>query len=347
MIVDDNQMNLDLLAAALKELSVTAALNPLKALEIIKQEKFDLFLLDIMMPEMSGFDLAKEIKKSGINENAPVMFISALSGTGNKIKGYNLGSYAYIEKPFNIEVVRSQIYNILKTKFIQENLDNQKETFLAMVTHDLKSPVNAEISALKLLLGVDELDGVQREIISDILGAAKYMKNLVDNVLGKYKLENGTMNLHRRLYCLETLIAECIEEVKYLLNDKGQIPVFECKLQNSEINADYVELKRVIHNLLVNASEYGHKNTKIEMKLRDCMQRFVFSVKNYGSGIRASDPNEIFNKDFSSTEKRTGTGLGLYIAKRIIDAHGGDIKAKSKQDEYVKITFTLPKNICK
>ena len=118
MVVDDNQMNIDLLKETLSvlELDIKTFLKPIEASKIVNDEKFDLFLLDIMMPEMSGFELANIIKRTKINSDAPIIFISALSDAENKIMGYNVGSCAYIEKPFDIAVVRSQIYNMLKTK---------------------------------------------------------------------------------------------------------------------------------------------------------------------------------------------------------------------------------------
>ena len=102
MIVDDNYMNVQLLEEVLSELNleITSFIKPAQACEVLLHEKFDIFLLDIMMPEISGFDLAKKIQETPHNKNAPIVFISALSDSENKIIGYDLGSHAYIEKPF-------------------------------------------------------------------------------------------------------------------------------------------------------------------------------------------------------------------------------------------------------
>lgn len=349
MIVDDNQMNIDLLVETLSTmgLQITTFLKPVEASKMVAHQKYDLFLLDIMMPDMSGFDLAKVIKSTKTNADTPIMFISALSDPENKIRGFNLGSCAYIEKPFNVNVVRSQIYNVLKTKRLQDALNDRKETFLAMVTHDLKTPVNAEICALELLLKnqSSELDGFQSEIINDILGAAKYMKNLVENVLHKYKFDNEKMTLNKKHTSLKMLIVECIEETKYLFEDKNQQLVFNCSVRNSESEIDCIEIKRVVHNLLINAIEYGRKSTKISIELFETKNEFVFSIKNIGHGIELKNPNDIFEKFITIAEKnkKAGTGLGLYISKKIIEAHGGTISAESKVDDYTKISFTLPK----
>lgn len=349
LIVDDNQMNIDLLVETLSEmgLEIITFLKPIEASRAAINTKFDLCLLDIMMPEMSGFDLAGEIKNTSLNCETPIMFISALSDPENKIKGFNLGSCAYIEKPFNVNVVRSQIYNTLKTKRLQDALNDRKETFLAMVTHDLKTPVNAEICALELLLDSksSDVEGFHGEVIRDILGAAKYMKTLVDNILHKYKCDNGNMVLKKQMFSLKTLAIECIEETKYLFEDKNQQLIFNCNVKNSDIIIDCIEIKRVVHNLLINAIEYGRRNTQITIEIYETEEDLFFSIKNLGIGISFENPNDIFEKHitYAAHDKKAGNGLGLYISKKIIDAHNGTINVESKTNEYTKMTFTLPK----
>jgi two-component system sensor histidine kinase VanS len=207
--------------------------------------------------------------------------------------------------------------------------------FLAMVAHDLKSPINAEILALKQLLHTDD-PSARTALIHDILGAANYMKHLVDNILGKYKLETGIMTMHKGDFCLKNLVSECIEETKYLFDFKTA--AFHCKTKNTQINADYFEIKRVIHNLVLNALEHSARDTKIEIELRKKRNEIILSIKNYGFGI--ADTKAIFSQNFTSG-KRAGTGLGLYISKQIIEAHNGTISAQSR-GKWVKITFALP-----
>lgn len=353
MIVDDNPMNVELLAQTLANsgLNISTFLNPVDAGIAAEKEKFDLFLLDIMMPDMSGFELAKLIKETEINENAPIMFISALSDSENKITGYNLGSCAYIEKPFDINVVRSQIINTLKTKQLQEAMNNKKESFIAMVTHDLKSPVASEIAALEMLAQNYMRSGCELEkaIVSDLLGASKYMKNLLENVLNKYSFENGDILLNKEIAILDKLIIESLEETKYLMLDKQIRVSYVNKTHNSEIMIDYLEIKRVVHNLLMNAIEYSPKNSEISIELSENERSYVFSIINQNKGIPIENPDEIFNKfvSYANKHKRLGSGLGLYIAKRIIDAHNGTIKIDVSDKNYVRFIFSLPKSSLK
>lgn len=348
MIVDDNQMNIDLLVETLSvlDLNITTFIKPVEASKIISNEKFDLFLLDIMMPEMSGFELANIIKRSKINSETPIVFISALSDAENKIMGYNIGSSAYIEKPFDVGVVRSQIYNMLKTKRLQDALNDKKETFLAMVTHDLKTPIYAEICALELLnKNHEKLNDLQKEIITDILGAAKYMKNLVENITQKYRAENENLILQKAKCSLKNIIINCIEDTKYLFEEKKIKYILNCSAKDPSSMMDELEIKRVVHNLIINTIEHGIPKSKVIMDIKESEQNLIFSITNFGVGLEIKNPDDIFLKyvSYADKHKKLASGLGLYIAKKIIDAHNGSIKVESEANKYVRFIFSLPK----
>lgn len=299
------------------------------------------------MPEMSGFELAKIIKHSKLNSDTPIVFISALSDSENKIMGYNIGSCAYIEKPFDVSVVRSQIYNMLKTKRLQDALNDKKETFLAMITHDLKTPIYAEICALELLNKNNEkMDGMQREIITDILSAAKYMKNLVENITQKYKVENESLVLQKTKASLKNIVIACIEDTKYLFEEKNIKYTLNCNAKEPFAIFDELEIKRVVHNLIINTIEHGISKSKVIMDIKETGKNLIFSITNFGIGLEIQNPDDIFLKyvSYANKNKKLASGLGLYIAKKIIDAHNGTIKVESEVNKYVKFTFTLPKS---
>lgn len=351
MIVDDNPLNTMLLEETLSalELNLVTCQKPLEAAKIVQEEEFDLFLLDIMMPELSGFDLAEIIRKSVKNANTPLMFVSALSDSENKIKSFDYGSYAYIEKPFDIKVVRAQICTLLKTYNERKELEKQKEKYWAMVTHDMKGPVYAEVSALEFVLNQygKSLDDVQKEILQDILSSTKYLKNLVNNVLMKYKDDNGNLVIQKDYHSLKSLIKECQNEVRYIAAEKNQIITVDFNAQTDECLFDLAEIKRVINNLLTNSLKYGTKDSEINIVINENDEFIIFSITNNGIGIKLKDPNEVFEKftSYSEEHRSINTGLGLYIAKQIIVAHGGDITVNSVPNEYTTLTFTLPKII--
>lgn len=348
MVVDDNIMNIELIEETLRGLGINIEVytQPKNAIEQIQQNSYDLFLLDILMPEISGFDIAEEIKNSNLNKNSPIMFISALSDYEYKISGYNVGACFYIEKPFDVKILRRQVYNVLKEEELKKHSNQSKDKYLAMITHDLKTPITAEINALKLLLknSLGQLNEPQQEIISDILSSAKFLKSLTDNILCSYKHKSSQLELSTETCNFIKLITDSIEETKYLLKDKELQIQFKTNLSHANISLDIIEIKRVINNLIGNAADYAPFGSKIELDLSKIGNEYLFSISDSGCGIKLENPNDIFdcNMTLAKESKRIGFGLGLFISKNIVESHGGRIFAESKIGEGTKITFSLP-----
>lgn len=348
MIVDDNIMNVELLEETLSslELNITSFVKPKEAQKVILQKKFDLFLLDVMMPDMSGFELALEIKESPLNQNVPIVFISALSDSNNKLQGYDLGSFAYIEKPFDINIIKSQIFNILKTQKMYESLARTKDSFYATVTHDLKTPISAGINALNMLRNetLGELEDDQLEIIEDLLHSTKFMQDMVENILCKNKVENNKIMLSKQVFSLKKVVEHCIELTKYILAPKNQQIVFRSDIGEALLPLDFLEMKRAIHNLIANASDYSPRGSKIIIEIFEVENSIAFSIQDFGNGIDLSLQNDVFSQymSFAKKYKKVGSGLGLYITKSIVEAHGGKINLTSRIGYGTKITFYLP-----
>lgn len=348
MIVDDNLMNVQLLEEILSKfnLEISSFLKPKDAYHSILHEKFDLFLLDVMMPEMSGFELAKKIKDSPLNKNIPIIFISALSDSHNKIKGYNLGSFSYIEKPFDVNIIKSQIFNILKNQKAQEIIKSDKETFFATVAHDLKTPISAGINALNILLNknLGDLEENQHELVEDILNSTKFMQDMVENILCKDKIENDKISLSKQVYSIKELVEHCVELTKYILIPRKQKILLECSINNPLLPLDFLEMKRAIHNLIANASAYSPDKSKILIKIFETGSDIGILVQDFGRGIDLEHQKDVFSQYMSMAKKykTVGSGLGLYITKRIIEAHKGKIELESKIGYGTKITILLP-----
>jgi len=349
VIVDDNIMNIKLLEEILSDftnLDICSYQKPELILDELESQKFDLFLVDVLMPNMSGFELAEKIKISKINSSTPIVFISAMSDTENKLNGYNLGAYSYIEKPYNVEVVKSQIYNLLKNIDSNKLEESLKDSFVAMLTHDLKSPINAEIRALELLMGhkFGEISNCQNEVIGGVLNSAKYMKQITDQILSHYKLKNGKIELKKERCCLETLVKEAVEEMRFLFEEKSQKVKFKCKVKNTDTCVDTIEIKRVLINLLSNAIEYSPTDSKISIELSKSHNFYVLKVKDSGYGVDVDNKDTVFNEYMSMAKKykKIGFGLGLNICKLIISAHGGSIEMDSKPQKGTVVKFTLP-----
>lgn len=348
MIVDDNLMNVELLEEILSDfnIKVFTFLKPKEAYKAVLKEKFDLFLLDVMMPEMSGFELAKKIKETPQNKNTPVLFISALSDSRSKIKGYDLGSVAYIEKPFDIKLIKSQVFNFLKYQKQQEKVTQDKENFLAIIAHDLKTPIRSGINALNLLLNenLGKLGEPQQEIIENMLESSTFMKDMVENILCNNKIQRDKMNVDKQTCDFKDIVQSCIETSKYIISGKNQTIEFHCNLKNPLLKVDLLEIKRVINNLIVNASQYSPEGGKILIKVFKIGTVMGLSVRDFGRGIPFDKQEDVFLEYISLAKKykTVGTGLGLFVSKTIVEAHGGEINLKSKKGYGTRITILLP-----
>jgi len=347
MIVDDNDLNIKLLSNILDDLGldIVSCNNPVEGLNLAKHQKFDLFLLDILMPEMSGFELAESIKKTFINSATPVIFVSAISGTENIMNGYNLGAYSYIEKPYHPNLVKAQIYNLLKLEAQKKSEEKNKENFIAALTHDLKSPINAEINALKLLVN-DKIQNksFKKEVLSELLNSAKYMKLITDKIICHYKQKYSKIKLSTEKTNFNKVVLSCINELKYLADEKNITIRYKSPNENIFANIDIIEIKRVINNLISNAVEYSYNYNYIDISVQKIYNDLIFEIRDYGRGINLKTYNHIFEEyvSLSKEHKKTGFGLGLHICKKIIEAHMGEIHIRSKPENGTIITFKIP-----
>ena len=217
------------------------------------------------------------------------------------------------------------------------------ETYFAMAVHDLKTPINAQILATEYLLKTNYLSEDLNELITDILGSAKYLKLLVDNMLTKYQIDMQHQNLCIKQNIVSEVAADAINCVKFLTDEKNVEVKFVNEIKTDVQKFDYIEIKRVLTNLLSNAADFTKE--KIILKITETKKYIRFSVADFGVGISLKNKADIFNKDLtlSKFQKRLGTGLGLFISKQIIEAHGGKICVKSKPDKGSVISFILPK----
>jgi len=346
LIVDDNPLNAEIIKETLEQIDQDSviSLNGLHALELVEKEKFDLILLDIMMPEISGFEVIKQLKSRHSVMHIPVIFISALDETSNIVKGFNLGSNEYITKPFKMAEFKARILSILKIKDLQD----QQETFMATLTHDLKTPIVAQMRTLEMLLNekFGTINENQKSIIQETLNSNIYMFGMVNNLLAAYKYENKGVNLSKHYFNLNQLIQDCYNQLKYVAEDKKQTVILNFEKDCFDILADSLEIKRVIVNLLANAINYTEEGGKITVSSMIGENLAIITFADNGKGISTEELPNLFSKYKSYAKKfrQIGTGLGLYLSKHIIESHNGTISVESEEGRGSIFTVKLPIN---
>lgn len=295
-----------------------------------------------------NFETLEEDEQKVIEKKLPIKserFVKIL----NQEEGH---WYSIIKAP-----VFNRFHQVINIVVIFENIDKEKEleerkrTFIATMTHDLKTPTLAQINALDLLLKncFGELKEPQREILNQIKGSCNYMSDLIFIILDTYLYDNGTVKIKPENFDIKELLNETINQISNLLINKKQIISIHSSLKSHIIEADKFQIKRVILNLLSNANNYGYPNTTIDIYISesDKASSILFNVVNkskYISDVVLSDVFAKFKQTKNAKFHKTGTGLGLYLSKQIVDAHGGEIHASSnKEDETSTFGFSIPK----
>ena len=240
-----------------------------------------------------------------------------------------------------------QMYLIKKYK----NLNKDEMSYVATLTHDLKSPARAQINMLNLLMKgkFGELNPKQREMLKLTCSSAKYMSNLVGTVLTGYKYGFSNMALNKSDFDLISLVNFVIEQNKLLIYEKGLNVIFNYNTCECVINGDKLQIERVIENFLTNAITYAFENSEIFINL-SCGDITDFSITNKSYYIPGKELKNIFNKFSKTANSRlnsSSTGLGLFASKRIIIMHGGEIYAKSTPDGTCTFGFRLASNVKK
>lgn len=268
--------------------------------------------------------------------------------TDIKINFYieNISIEANIFKLFDKNNVQRGFSVVMKNKTDEENIHKQEKLLMAMLSHDLKTPIHAQIQALDLLLAgsFGELSAEQYEIIQGIFASTCFMKNMAENILSTYRNNDGTILIIKTKNSIKKTIEGVVKKLALILSQKSQTLRVVYSTDEEMLEYNETEIKRVINNLVINASEHSPLNCEITVEISKKNNEFIISVKDSGIGI----PREILPKIFdeyitvATKYKNAGTGLGLCISRKIVEAHGGNIGVISEEGKGSIFYFTLP-----
>lgn len=311
---------------------------------VVEESNFDLIFIDNSIPFINWNEFLKALSKNPISQNIPIIFLNITSETKNIIEKIELGCYDYINKPYEIDELKAKIENIIKLKQLQDDRD----CFIETLTHDLKTPVRSEIRAIELLLNghFGVLNSNQLEVLEEILNSSNYMFFMLDSILSKHKFDKNKIKLLPTEFSINELIRQCIKEVRILFETKKQNIIICFENKQEQIEADYMAIKRIIINLLSNATKFSPEGSNIEIIVSEYQDEIKIEIIDNGIGIPNEDLKNIFEYKTKNKKrfKQVGAGLGLYISKKIIEMHGGNIVAESNQGKGSNFKISLPKN---
>ncbi len=363
LIVDDVMSNVLLLKVLLtnEKFKIITADGGRKALEQAHAGKPDLILLDVMMPDMSGFEVAQELKKDPETNDIPIIFLTALNTTQDIVKGFQCGASDFISKPFNKEEliirVMHQISLVAAKRIIQEKTLQLEHTIkgrdklYSVIAHDLRSPMGSIKMVLNLLiesLSKDVVGDETYELLSMANMQTEELFGLLDNLLKWTKSQIGRLNVVKQEFSIENLITGVIEvynmvaEMKQIRIDYIQDPT----LAGLTAYADIDMAKTVLRNLLSNAIKFSNENSTITVYVIRKEDSVVLNVKDNGCGLSEEEQTKLFHSETHFTKYGTnneeGSGLGLLLCKDFAVKNGGDLYLVSKEGVGSTFSFSLP-----
>jgi signal transduction histidine kinase len=360
LIVDDVVSNIKTLSHILNtEYAVHAANSGEKAIKAAEYYLPDVILLDILMPEMDGYEVIRILKSSEKTQNIPVIFITGLNDSENEEAGLTLGAADYISKPFSPAIVRLRVRNQIKiinqtrliiAKELAEKSSRAKGEFLSRMSHEMRTPMNAIMGMTRLAMNAADSEQ-RRDMLKKVELSSSRLIKLIDDVLDISSMEDNKLSLVRSEVKFAGMIQEILDTAKQRAAEKRQLLTTEIDPAIPDILiCDGKRLSQVILNLLSNAIKFTPEQGSIQVNafVREKEnETLIMQVEVIDSGIGISrEQQEIIFTPFEQADggidrKFGGAGLGLAIAKHIVGLMGGEIWVESEPGRGSKFAFTI------
>ena len=360
LIVDDVMSNVLLLKVLLtnEKFAIATASNGRQALEQVEKENPDLVLLDVMMPDMSGFEVAQHLKSNPNTADIPIIFLTALNSTADIVKGFQVGANDFISKPFNkeeliirvthqISLVAAKRLILSKTEELQRTSAGRDKLY-SVIAHDLRSPMGSIKMVLNMLilnLPSEKIGAEMYELLTMANQTTEDVFSLLDNLLKWTKSQIGKLNVvYQDVDLVE--VTDGVIEIFSMVASLKKIRIREMKPEKMMVNADIDMLKTVVRNLLSNAIKFSKENSEVLVKMEEVDGMAVVSVQDYGCGISEEGQKKLLHTDthFSTfgTNNEEGSGLGLLLCKDFVVKNGGKLWFTSKEGEGSIFSFSIP-----
>ncbi len=347
LIVDDEPVNVRLLQTILElgGYRVIAAHEGAAAIELARASLPDLIFLDIMLPQIDGFEVCKRMKEDPALREIPVIFVSALGDTIDKVRAFSVGGVDYVTKPIQGAEVLARMRTHLQLRRMQidlQALNQELEAFSYSVSHDLRAPLRWIAGYSRILLEDygDRLDEEGRRHLRSIESAARRMNDLIEDMLflsrvGRQELRITSVDLSAMALEVAALLRK---------SDPARHVDFEIA-PDLAVSGDARLLRIVIENLLGNAWKYSGKQpaARIEFGSTEEGGRTVFHVRDNGVGFDMAAAGKLCTpfQRLHSEKQFEGTGIGLATVRRALRRLGGDVRAEGEVDKGATFSFTI------
>ena len=359
LIVDDVVSNVLLLKILLtnEKFQVCTANNGTSCIEMAKKEHPDLILLDVMMPDISGFDTAVILKKDDETKEIPIIFLTALNTPADLVHGFQVGANDFLTKPFNKEElvmrVMQQISLVAAKRIIEkQNAEllatlNNRDKMYSVIAHDLRSPMASIRMVLNLVVQSSSPDTVGPELYALLDQAnreSEEVHDLLDNLLKWTKSQTGRLNVVLQDLDLNDIIPGVVEIFEMIAQTKKIKLDLQRKDDKLVVVADNDMLKTVVRNFMSNAIKFSPEGSSIEIVMQKEGDFAKVSVRDHGVGIAADRIDTIFHKGETTygTGGEEGSGLGLQLCQDFACKIGGDCTVESVEGQGSTFSVLIP-----
>jgi two-component system, sensor histidine kinase and response regulator len=358
LLVDDTEANLRVLGPLLRAegWAVAAATRGDQALQLIAQRRPDLVLLDVMMPEMDGFEVCRRLRAQPETRDLPILFITALTDEQSIVRGFTAGAQDYIAKPFRhaelIARIRTHLALRRATRRVEKQaadltrLNADKDRFFSIIAHDLRSPLAGMMGLSEALTA--NLPEFTREEIAEATGemakAARQLYQLLENLLEWAQLQTGRMECRPEPVELKALLQELAELFRPSAQQKGV--VLRMETEPALAWGDRRMLHAVFRNLLSNALKFTPSGGIVTLRSRLENSGVIGEVTDTGMGLKAEELAKLLSHETRVTSHlgtagERGTGLGLILCHEMLERVGGTMRAAGAPKQGTVFTVTL------
>lgn len=359
LIVDDVVSNVLLLKILLsnEKYQVCTANSGKMCIEQAKNEKPDLILLDVMMPDISGFDTAVILKKDPATRDIPIIFLTALNNPSDLVHGFKVGANDFLTKPFNKEEllvrVMHQITLVAAKRLIQQQNEELRQTIgnrdkmYSVIAHDLRSPMASIRMVLNLVVSAVTPESVGQELF-DLLDNAnresEEVHDLLDNLLKWTKSQTGRLTVVMQDLDLNDIIPGVVDIFTMIASTKHIKLNYRATDAPLVVRADNDMLKTIVRNLMSNAIKFSPEESSIDIIMQPEGDYAKISVRDHGVGISPERLGNLFKKGETTygTGGEEGSGLGLQLCADFANKIGGSVTVDSTLGEGSTFSVLVP-----
>ena len=349
LVVDDTPENLAVVTGVLKDAYRTkVATSGVKALALAGgDDPPDLILLDVMMPEMDGYEVCRRLKADAVTAAIPVIFLTAKSEIADEAKGFAAGAVDYIHKPFSPPIIQARVKTQLDLRdavLTAERATRAKSAFLAMMSHEIRTPMSGVLGMIELM-GDTPLTDEQRGMLKVSRDSAQSLLTVINDILDFSKIEAGRMEVERIPVSVRAVVEGVVATLRNVTDAKDVTLTHAVDpTLPAWIGGDPVRVRQILFNLAGNAVKFTPTGGRVTIHARiGDDARLRLDVTDTGIGMTPEQVAQLFKPfsqaDLSTTRRFGGTGLGLSICRQLSDLMAGEITVTST--EGLGSTFTL------